>query len=105
MLGYSRTGALYSDVCIGALSSMPRWHFARASESQGSDGATPRLSNALRVFRGSTSEMVQGRNVLVEHILNKDPAAGELRMALHGSLMRAYLYLVGKTTLLRVSQL
>ena len=95
-LAYTKNDALYSDACVGSLSAIPRWRFARVLESRGEEGATPRLDNALSAFYDSTSKMTWGSNVLTEHILNKDPSAANLRMLLYGSLMRAYLYLAGE---------
>ena len=96
VLTYVKGPKFFTDVCIGALSAIPRWHFARALEVKGGEGVTPRLGNALVTYYESTCEISRGRNELVEHIVSREPSEGELRLALFGSLMRSYLYLADK---------
>ena len=93
---YVKGDAFYIHVCVGALSAIPRWRFARVLEVRSDEGITPRLGNALQDFYKSTSEITCGSNALTEHIVNRDPSAGTLRLLLNASLMRAYLYLVEK---------
>ena len=81
VLEYVNGDAVYSDICDGALSAIPRWHFARALEARGDEGVTPRLGNALLAFYESTCEIARSRNGLKENILNRDPSDGILRMA------------------------
>ena len=96
VLTYVNDEVFYSDICVGALSAIPRWHFARVMEARGEDGVTPRLSNALLAFRESTCQISSARNVLAEHLLNREPSSGILRMTLYGSLLREYSYLAEK---------
>ena len=80
-------------MCVGALSAIPRWHFARALDVKGEEGISPRLGNAIEAYYQSTLEILRGRNELVEHLVGREPESGEIRLSLFGSLMRPYLYL------------
>ena len=92
----SRANTLYVELVVGALSSIPRWHFARALGVRECDSYSPRLGNALDKFYTSTREVVEGRNILVEHLVNRERESGVIRLTLYASLMRSYLYLSDK---------
>ena len=96
VLSYVKEAKFFNDVCAGALSAIPRWKFARVLEAKGSDGISPRLGKAISAFFKSTRTIICGENVLVEHIINREPSADTLRMSLFGALMRSYLYLADK---------
>ena len=96
VLEYVKDSKFFMDVVIGALSAIPRWKFARVLEAKAEDTYSPRLGNAMRAFYSSTCEILQGKNVLVEHILNREPECGVIRMALYGAIMRSYFYLAEK---------
>ena len=100
VLEYVKEEAFYTDVCVGALSAIPRWRFARTLETREDDSITPRLGNALKAFHSSTAEITRGRNVLAEHLVNRESSADILRMVLYGALMRSYLYLVEKNNII-----
>ena len=93
VLDYTRSIKFHSDICIASLSSIPRWRFARALEDREATGTSPRLGTAMRAFYASTCSIIRGGDLLTEHLINRDPNAGTLRLSLYGSLMRAYLYL------------
>ena len=96
VLSYVKDPKFFIDVCVGALSCIPRWRFARVLEVKEGEGVTPRLGNALAAYYDSTSDIARGRNELVEHLVNREPEEGVLRLTLFGSLMRSYLYLADK---------
>ena len=86
----------YVELIVGALSSIPRWRFARAIGVRECDTYTPRLGNALDTFYTSTCEVVEGRNLLAEHLVNRERESGAIRLTLYAALVRAYLYLADK---------
>ena len=92
MLEYTQSGKFYIDVCVASLSAIQRWHFARALDVRETKGTAPRLGSALLAFYVSTRDIVRGGDTLTEHMANRDPCAGVLRLSLYGPLMRAYLY-------------
>ena len=96
VLTYVKGPEFFTDVCVGALSAIPRWHFARVLEVKGAAGTSPRLGNALVAYYESTCQITRGRNELVEHLVNREPDVGEIKLCLFGSLMRSYLYLADK---------
>ena len=82
----------FIDVCVGALSAIPRWRFSRALEVKVLEGAAPRLENALVSYYEPPCEISRGRNDLTEHIVNREPEAGEIMLVLFGSLLCALSY-------------
>ena len=99
VLGYVRSSKFFVDICVGALSAIPRWRFARVLDAKTKHAFSPRLGNALGAFYSATCDISQGKNALTEHIVNRDPCDGELRMTLFGSIMRSYLYVDEKCEL------
>ena len=97
MLEFAKTEEFFTNISVGSLSAIPRWRFARVLEVKAGDSHSPRLGNALGAFYLSTCEIAQGKNLLVEHIINRETHHGVLRMVLFGSIMRAYLYLAEKS--------
>ena len=96
VLAFVKEPEFSTGVCVGALSAVPRRRFARALEVKGEAATSPRLGNALAAFYHPTCEISRGRNQLAEHLVNREPTAGEIRLALRGSLIRSYLYLADK---------
>ena len=84
------------DVLIGSLSAIPRWRFARALCSEDIDATDNRSTQALSAFYESTSEILDSKNIVVEHLVNRETDAGLVRLMLYGALMRCYLYLAEK---------
>ena len=97
VIEYTQSEKFYSDVCIASLSSIPRWSFARViEEREEKKGTSSRLGSALRAFYITMCKMVSGRDLLTEHLVNRGPSAGVLRLSLYAPLMRAYLYMAQK---------
>ena len=84
------------DVLIGSLSAIPRWSFARALCSEDIDATAHRSTQALSAFYQSASEILDSKNIVVEHLVNRETDAGVVRLMLYGALMRGYLYLAEK---------
>ena len=93
---YISSNTFYSDICVGALSAIPRWKFAQKLESRGDEGCSKRLTKALTAFYEETRAITLSKNVLVEHVVNRDPMGNTLRMLIYGAMIRAYVYLVEK---------
>ena len=98
VLEYVKDAKFFTEVSVGALSAIPRWKFARVLEARTKGAHSPRLGNALRAFFVATCEISQGKNLLVEHIINREPSCDSIRMALFGAIMRSYLYLAEKSS-------
>ena len=96
VLDFVKTDVFFLDVSVGALSAIPRWHFARVLEANDADSSSPRLQDAILAMYESACEIVRGCNVLTEHISNKETDAGAYRLSLYGAIMRPYLYMTEK---------
>ena len=98
VLQFVKSELFYLEVTVGALSAIPRWHFARVLESKEGDSTSPRLWKALLAFYIKTCEILKGENVVTEHIISRESDSGMFRLTLYGALMRAYLYMAEKNS-------
>ena len=76
-------------VSVVALSSIPRWRLAIALDVNEVERTSPCLGCALVAFYDPTCEITPGRNALTEHIVNRWPAAGVVRLVLFDSYASA----------------
>ena len=93
---FSRSEDFYGDILIGSLSSIHRWRYASTLEAKDRRTSCARTSDALQALLRSTKEIVGGKNVLCEFLINRDSPNAVFRLTLYSSLMRAELYISEK---------
>ena len=83
----------------GALSSIPRWRFARKLEGCGEEANVRRVPGATDSFRESTAEIFPGPNTVVEFLVNREDYAPMIKLKLYAALTRSLLYMEKKDVL------
>ena len=84
------------DLLVGSLSSIPRWRFARKLEGRGDEPNDKRVPDAMEALSKSTKDVLDGSNVVVEFLINREPCAERIRLKLYAALTRSMLYMEKK---------
>ena len=84
------------DLLVGALSSIPRWRFARKLEGRGEEPNTRRVPDSMEALSSSTTDILNGPNVVVEFLINREPGAERIKLKLYAALTRSMLYMEQK---------
>ena len=85
--------AITENNIIAAVSSIPRWRFARSIEAKEEIGVTRNLDKAIVDFMDSSRVIISGKNNLCNFPVGRKPGKCALYIQIYAALARTALYL------------